>query len=112
MECSTNAINRFCRRIAESIVICLIDVADKAFLDIGNAFAQGRREHQDRDEGENAENNRRNDSNGAGIDSLKNSRNKNNAQDIMNMSELTHYPEDDEVISELIKILSKQSREF
>ena len=38
--------------------------------------------------------------------------NKNNAQDIMNMSELTHYPEDDEVISELIKILSKQSREF
>ena len=38
--------------------------------------------------------------------------NKNNAQEIINMSEQTHYPEDDAVISELIKILSKQSREF
>ena len=64
-----------------STVLSLVDVADKAFLDIGNTFAQGRREHQDRDKGENTENDRSNDSNSAGIDTLKNCRNKNNAQD-------------------------------
>lgn len=38
--------------------------------------------------------------------------NKLNNQDIFDLAETTHYPEDDVVISELIKILSKQSREF
>ena len=35
-----------------------------------------------------------------------------NNQNIFDLAETTHYPEDDAVISELIKILSKQSREF
>ncbi len=38
--------------------------------------------------------------------------NKLNNQDIFDLAETTHDPEDDVVISELIKILSKQSREF
>ena len=39
-------------------------------------------------------------------------KNRLSTQNLINISDTTHYPEDDEVISELIKILSRQSREF
>ena len=38
--------------------------------------------------------------------------NKRNSQELFNLAEWSHYPEDDLVIPELIKVLSKQSRDF
>ena len=38
--------------------------------------------------------------------------NKRNSQELFNLAEWSHYPEDDLVITELIKVLSKQSRDF
>ena len=38
--------------------------------------------------------------------------NKRNSQELFNLAEWSHYPEDDLLITELIKVLSKQSRDF